>query len=739
VAETPYLPIVGTPIAPEEVTLPRARAVVELLHAGTNPYARLVECRRSEWMETVIFDVDAEVPQLRAHDIRRRERIAAAFDRETDSLPETFALRADFPEVPHLNLRFTEFPRSLCLWEEHPADLKLRWTAAMYVARVQRWLALTARGELHGIDQPPEPLLLGRPSTLVLPPTFLEGGEAAWLPVRAVQSGETMTLLVDREAQEEGIQFVALWVQGEPVTHGVVRHQPTTLAQLQALLLPAGIDLRQRLRAQLRDWLGRDDVHGASLIVVLAIPRCREAGGAVESVERWAFLSEAPIGRIGEEIGLWAIQDGRPGLLLPPEDRDGAAIPVHLLNPTSALTREAAARLNRARPSNAPIVAIGAGALGSQVVLHLVRAGFGRWTVVDPDILLPHNLARHALPGYALGHGKAQALAFVAASLLAEEPGVAFHAENVLETAEHPAMEQALTEAEVVLDLSASVTAARHLAVDVSSRARRISLFLNPDGTDLVLLAEDAERRVRLDQLEMMYYGEVVARPELAHHLRRGGARLRYAHTCRDVTSELPQDAVATLSGVGARAIRAALEHPEAAISLWRTDAELQVVRTAVPVSTGRTGTRGAWTLWIDEMLLRDLRRLRERRLPQETGGVLIGSYDLQRRILYLVATVPSPPDSEEWPVLYVRGCEGLAAQVQEIEDRTAGWLQYVGEWHSHPAGSGAAPSADDRNVFRWIDEHLRVDGLPALMMIVAERETRLFLETMEEEVTWGG
>ena len=47
---------------------------------------------------------------------------------------------------------------------------------------------------------------------------------------------------------------------------------------------------------------------------------------------------------------------------------------------------------------------MGAGALGSQVIITLARSGFGNWTIVDEDDLLPHNLARHALNGFYVGH-----------------------------------------------------------------------------------------------------------------------------------------------------------------------------------------------------------------------------------------------------------------------------------------------------------------------------------------------
>ena len=39
---------------------------------------------------------------------------------------------------------------------------------------------------------------------------------------------------------------------------------------------------------------------------------------------------------------------------------------------------------------------------------------YGRWTVVDDDVFLPHNTARHALPANAIGMPKAEALAMIA-------------------------------------------------------------------------------------------------------------------------------------------------------------------------------------------------------------------------------------------------------------------------------------------------------------------------------------
>jgi len=56
---------------------------------------------------------------------------------------------------------------------------------------------------------------------------------------------------------------------------------------------------------------------------------------------------------------------------------------------------------------------------------------------------------------------------------------------------------------QVILDASTSITVARHLALDVNSSARRLSFFLNPSGTDCVILAEDKNRKITLDVLEI--------------------------------------------------------------------------------------------------------------------------------------------------------------------------------------------------------------------------------------------
>ena len=91
------------------------------------------------------------------------------------------------------------------------------------------------------------------------------------------------------------------------------------------------------------------------------------------------------------------------------------------------------------------------------------------------------------------------------------------------------------------------------------------------------------------------------------------------------------------------------------------------------------------------------------------------------RKIIYIVDTVPSPPDSDEQPASYVRGFAGLRERLEEISRVTDGMLGYLGEWHSHPDGAGARPSSDDLKVLEWVAKTMGLDGACGVMGIVGE------------------
>jgi integrative and conjugative element protein (TIGR02256 family) len=278
---------------------------------------------------------------------------------------------------------------------------------------------------------------------------------------------------------------------------------------------------------------------------------------------------------------------------------------------------------------------------------------------------------------------------------------------------------QSLSEAEVIFDFSASVAVARHLSHDISSKARRASLFLNPMGTDLVLLAEDAKRQIPLTSLEMQYYRLLTEEKALSDHLQRNDGRIRYAYSCRDLSGKISQEDVAQHAAIGSRALRRALSTESATISVWKADEEGGVRHFKVTPSPVIVCPAGEWTISTDAYVMDKLGKARLGKLPKETGGVLIGSFDMEHSVVYVVDALLSPPDSQEQPTGFVRGFQGLKSQVEEIRKSTSEGLQYVGEWHSHPDGYACRPSVDDLKLFQWLADKMFADGLLPLMLIM--------------------
>ena len=258
-------------------------------------------------------------------------------------------------------------------------------------------------------------------------------------------------------------------------------------------------------------------------------------------------------------------------------------------------------------------------------------------------------------------------------------------------------------------------------------------MFLSPNGQDLVLMSEDPERNIRLDDLEMAYYAEVASREELADHLEVRRAPLRYGTSCRDISVSMRQSDVGALAGIGASAFVQDVSQGQASSRVWRLDSSSLSVRVfdLAPTPFLEVEQHG-WRVSVCRRMLERVRGLRKERLPDETGGILLGGVDYARRRVHLVLALASPPDSEEWPTMYIRGVHGLNDERERIVRATAGNLDYLGEWHSHPEGASTQPSEDDRKVFGWICGLSAVDGRPAVMLIVGEGGVRLFVAEFE-------
>jgi integrative and conjugative element protein (TIGR02256 family) len=222
--------------------------------------------------------------------------------------------------------------------------------------------------------------------------------------------------------------------------------------------------------------------------------------------------------------------------------------------------------------------------------------------------------------------------------------------------------------------------------------------------------------------LEGQYYRLVLNAPWGDKHLKGHRGNFWVGAGCRDVSNVIPAEFVQVHAAILARQVRLATALPDAAIRIWRSNPETGTVDTtafgvtaAISVDLGET--RIVW----DEGLRAKVREMRERGLPAETGGVLLGYFDLKANRAYIVDALPAPPDSIRTASEFARGIEGLESAIKDASERTAGIVGYVGEWHSHPRNVSAAHSGLDIMLLVHLATMLRHDGLPALMLIAGE------------------
>ncbi len=238
------------------------------------------------------------------------------------------------------------------------------------------------------------------------------------------------------------------------------------------------------------------------------------------------------------------------------------------------------------------------------------------------------------------------------------------------------------------------------------------------------MLVEDSARIIRLDALEAQYYRQVISQPWGAAHLAENRGHLWTGAGCRDLSTIIPNELIALHGANLARMARMATARAEASLMIWHYDPDDGAVRAniyapAIPRSSSSLGLK----IVCDDAVRMKVREQRAGHLPNETGGVLLGYFDLISGSVSIVDALPAPADSSREPTGFVRGVEGLEEAVAEAGRRTANVVQYVGEWHSHPRDNSSRPSATDFVLLAHLATALDAEGLPALMLIVGESE----------------
>lgn len=412
----------------------------------------------------------------------------------------------------------------------------------------------------------------------------------------------------------------------------------------------------------------------------------------------------------------------------PTQWQDEPLLPMEILHQNNT----ASARKQSGIGNEGPVgVVVGAGSLGSALLNLWGRSGWGQWTVIDKDHIKPHNLVRHSAYAQHIGQPKPTVVAELHSATMSGASEVTpLHADAC--DFSQTSVSSVLKAAKLVIDASTTLEYPR-AASGEEGFGRHVSVFITPNGNSAVLLAENEQREIRLRSLEAQYYRALIQESWGQHHLDGNLGSFWSGASCRDISFVMPYSRIMGHAGILAEQIPMVTAHPDALVRVWQRDPECGAIEVYdIPVAEEFCIKFGEVDLFIDAAIERQLRAFRTAGFPGETGGVLLGYYDFNISAVMVVAALPAPPDSKSSPSSFERGIEGLAEAVREASRRTAGVVDYIGEWHSHPPKHSASPSNADLLQLVDLARGMSEDGLSAVQLIVGEQDVQVLQGTMK-------
>lgn len=730
-------------VAPEELSDPGLRALCALLQRDDYTGANFLEARRSTTSETEVVLLEA-LPELGqkpvANDIRHIEPMAVV-SRVGCQIPSVYPVRCDFPQtVPHLNWGYLGDRRSLCLFDAKPSDVAHIYSPDLLVERIRWWLAETAHGELHGEDQPLDPAIAPSIFELILPTDFDPEVQQQYFAFRPSNRTLSPVVLVPATADPENWKesYGATVLITDPVPHGSMLDLPKNMAELIESYTQIGIDIKAHLKGEFKGDLEKG-VKGVQvnswLLMIIITPLLREDGSVGAQSTRAYLSSRSSLQQVGLDLGLLSSAGEKVALLLqdqPPDMEALANIQLMPLNVVKGFSPDQARILSGLDPDGRKgFVAIGAGALGSQVIDNCARMGADDWIIVDDDFLLPHNLARHNASGWMVGQSKSDIAKGRIDNLFGSQRAVSLH-EIVGGPEESDALKDAIACDKQIVDLSASLDVSRSLAMRRNIKKPIASYFVTPSGTSLIEFREGRDRHVHLTDIEMTYYWSIFSNSELNEHLAIGDTV--QIGSCRDASVTIPQHRMALFAAIASEQVIAPIQTKDHGhIKIWevQTSGEVTVLKYDVPpfVKLGL----GDWSVSVSMEVQATIAAARTSAGRVETGGILLGSCDRRNRCIYVTGALQAPADSRAGASYFERGGHEVEKTIMSAEHMTMSHLTYIGEWHTHPLGMNNEPSSEDEKLLDWIAERRELFVMPGIMIIMGENGLRVRIRVADE------
>lgn len=360
--------------------------------------------------------------------------------------------------------------------------------------------------------------------------------------------------------------------------------------------------------------------------------------------------------------------------------------------------------------ANPRIVIAGCGSLGSKISLHLARAGFNKFRLIDNDFFHPHNNARYGLSW----NGK---VSVPKSSLLAhflrelecsvENSSPADLIPSLLN--ESPKL---LENSDCIIDTTASISV-REAFSSLSSeklQGRLVRAELYDNGAISFLSVEGDDRAPRIDDIAVEIYQLGHDDDLIGSHIykRNVSERVNIGHSCGSFTMVMSDAELSLHSSLQAEIIQKGLDDgfsKDGLLVVIRKDKDNNEVgidlRKLKPAKYFKieSSMDFPWEVRVSQAVSEKIEEQTNKFLPNENGGVLVGHISWSRRVIHVTSLIDAPEDSVRTPTKFILGTQGLREKLKQLDLTTNSNLTYLGTWHSHPMGGGA--SQTDINMLR--------------------------------------
>lgn len=382
-----------------------------------------------------------------------------------------------------------------------------------------------------------------------------------------------------------------------------------------------------------------------------------------------------------------------------------------------------------------PVTLIGGGALGSSIFNNLARSGLDDATIIDHDLMRPHNLARHTAVTADLYKPKCDVVAEQIEGLVRT---IALSVQPMQrDVIDMPIEELAATvKGRLLIDATADERVRQRIdelrsdvAVDVVRsemfhEGRLGATFFSPAGGPTLV------EMMRTMIASAPHNRSIAAWLEHEEMHPLGPDPLLAGFGCTSQTIHLPNHAVDQHASVATATI---LEgRAEAGIALNPLDPRYRPEGwewLPVPNFTSLVpATEPDWQIRLSEDALQCIAASRSEALPSETGGYLYGAWDPGRKQITITTATGLPPESTATPTSLKLGPAGATNEERRLLLKTRNRIYLCGTWHSHPTGSAAMSGRDYETMMA---HHQRdVETLsPTLILIAGDGEVQAHLK----------